>query len=119
MNTKITGDKGESLAMKYLNNKGYFILEKNWRFKRYEIDIIATIEKTLVFIEVKTRHTEYFGYPEKAVNKQKQRFLSEAAKDYLESKDFDYENRFDIISIILGNKETQIEHIEDAFYPFC
>lgn len=112
-----TGTKGEELAATFLQNKGYSILEKNWRFKNLEADIIATIANTLVIAEVKTRKSNYFGEPETFVNKQKQKNLIKAAQEYIQRNQLDMEVRFDIISIILGDSQMKINHIEDAFYP--
>ena len=111
-----TGTKGEEMAADYLTNKGYEILEKNWRFKNLEADIIAIIAKTLVVAEVKTRKSNYFGEPETFVNKQKQSNLIKTANEYIQRNNLDLEVRFDIISIIVGSNEMKINHIEDAFY---
>ncbi|MBA3704916.1 MAG: YraN family protein [Bacteroidetes bacterium] len=110
-----TGAKGEELAGTFLKNKGYSILETNWRFKNLEADIIASIGKTIVIAEVKTRKSNYFGEPETFVNKQKQKNLMKAANEYVERYNIDMDVRFDIISIILGSSEMKINHIEDAF----
>lgn len=112
-----TGNKGEELAVTYLTNKGYSIKETNWRFKNLEADIIATINNTLVIAEVKTRRSNYFGEPETFVNRQKQKNLIKAAHEYIQRYTIDLEVRFDIISVILTENETKINHIEDAFYP--
>jgi putative endonuclease len=112
----ITGQKGEEIAAKYLEDKGYSILEKNWRFKNLEADIIATTSKILVIAEVKTRKSNYFGEPETFVNKQKQKNLIKTAQEYIERNKLDLEVRFDIISIIM-NDSSSVKHIEDAFYP--
>jgi len=112
-----TGTKGEDIAAGFLQNKGYSILEKNWRFKNLEADIIAITAKTLVIAEVKTRKSNYFGEPETFVNKQKQKNLIKAAQEYIQRNQLDLEVRFDIIAIILGDNQTKINHIEDAFYP--
>lgn len=112
-----TGTKGEQIATNYLEKKGYTVLETNWRFKNLEADIIASINKTLVIAEVKTRKSNYFGEPETFVNKQKQKNLIMAANEYVVRNQMDTEVRFDIISIIINDKEMNINHIEDAFYP--
>jgi putative endonuclease len=112
-----TGAKGEKLAASFLEKKGYSVLETNWRFKNLEADIIATITKTLVIAEVKTRKSNYFGEPETFVTKQKQKNLIKTAEEYIERNKLDLDVRFDIISIILGDHQTKINHIEDAFYP--
>ncbi len=112
-----TGTKGEKLATTFLQDKGYAVLETNWRFKNLEADIIATIAKTLVIAEVKTRKSNYFGEPETFVNKQKQKNLIKAANEYVLRNKLDMEVRFDIISIVMGDSQMKINHIEDAFYP--
>jgi len=112
-----TGTKGEQIAANYLIKKGYMVLETNWRFKNLEADIIASINKTLVIAEVKTRKSNYFGEPETFVNKQKQKNLIMAANEYVVRNQLDMEVRFDIVSIIINDKEIKVNHIEDAFYP--
>ena len=109
------GNKGETLAANYLKNKNYTILETNWRFKNLEADIIASIKKTLVIAEVKTRKSNYFGEPETFVNKQKQKNLIKAAHEYIHRHQLDLEVRFDIISILFCDAYPKITHIEDAF----
>jgi putative endonuclease len=116
MKNKILGDQGESIAINHLINKGYKILESNWRVGRLEVDIIAMDDDILVFIEVKTRNTSYFGFPENAVNNKKKRFLTNAANAFINQGNLDNENRFDIVSIIIENEQFELEHIEDAFY---
>ena len=111
------GKKGEALAATYLSQKGYEIIEQNWRNAKDEIDIIAIHDNFLVIVEVKTRSTDYFGDPSEAVNDMKQSFLIRAAEEYIIEKEIDLEVRFDIISIILTSSQHRIHHIEDAFYP--
>ncbi len=111
------GKKGEELAKKMLCDKGYTIIETNWRFDKDEIDIVAQDGDELVIVEVKTRSTQYYGFPEDAVDSQKEGFLIRATEAYLEENDLDMDTRFDIVAIIHNNKETKIHHIVDAFYP--
>ena len=111
------GKKGEEIAAIYLMGKGYNILERNWRFGRDEIDIIAEYDKFLVIVEVKTRSTGYFGKPEESVTEKKQRFLIRAANEYVNQKEIELEIRFDIFSIVIESNKQTINHIEDAFYP--
>ena len=113
----VLGKKGEKIARKYLEEKGFKILETNWRHDKDEIDIIAMDGKELVVIEVKTRSTDFFGDPEEAVGYLKEGFLIRATEAYLDEKDLDIDSRFDIISIILTKNQTKITHIKDAFYP--
>src|ERR1035437_4579463 len=114
-----TGTAGEDIAASFLEKKGYSLLEKNWRFGQEEIDIIASNDSTLVIAEVKTRKSNYFGEPEVFVTRQKQKHLIKAANAYIEKNDLDLEVRFDIISVILSEKDQRIHHIEDAFHPIA
>ena len=111
------GKKGEELAKIYLQDKGYEIVELNWRHDKDEIDIIARIKDELVIVEVKTLSTDYFGEPDEAVGPQKEEFLIRATEAYLNEHNLDIDTRFDIISIIFNRKEKKITHIIDAFYP--
>jgi putative endonuclease len=110
------GKRGELIALDFLKEKGFEILETNFRLDKDEIDIIAKEGKFLVFVEVKTRSTNYFGEPEIAVGAKKVEFLLRAAENYLVSKNINAEIRFDIISIILNSRQKKIRHIVDAFY---
>jgi len=112
------GVKGEIIALEYLEWKGYVIQEINWRFKHSEIDIIAKYNHTLIFVEVKTRSTNYFGEPEAAVDKDKQKKMAEAATEYIEKSNLDIDIRFDVISIVLTDNRPEIHHIQDAFFPY-
>lgn len=111
------GKKGEHLAADYLANKGYLILSKNYRFKHLEIDIIAKYKNQIIFVEVKTRQSDFLAGPEETVTKSKQKLLIKAANQYIIENEIDEESRFDIISIILNDKTKSIEHLKDAFYP--
>ncbi len=112
------GVKGEILALEYLEKKGYTILEINWRFKKTEVDIIAKEGKDLVIVEVKTRNSDSFGFPEEAVGKEKQKNLAIATEEYLEQNNLSMDLRFDVISITINNKVPKIFHIKDAFFPY-
>ena len=114
---KDLGKMGEELAVNYLIEKGYEILERNWRNIHKEVDIIAMDGPDLVIVEVKTRQSDEYGEPDLAVTKRKQRMLIAAANAYITRNKLDVETRFDIISIILKDSEPVIEHIEDAFLP--
>lgn len=108
-----TGNAGEERAKAYLIEQGYTILETNWTCGHLEVDIIATDNQSVVFVEVKTRASEKFGGPEQAVNKQKQRNLIRAANSYVIRNHINKEVRFDIIAIV----QDKIDHIKDAFAP--
>ena len=112
------GKLGEDIAQQYLMDKGHQILACNWKCGRAEIDIISRHHNTLIFTEVKTRSTDFFGAPERAVNEKKENLIIRAAQQYLYENDYDAEIRFDVISIIIAhNNSTQISHFEDAFFP--
>lgn len=112
------GNRGENLAIDFLVSKGYEILEKNWRFKKAEIDIIAKdfSNKILVFFEVKTRSYTYFGEPEAFVDNKKQKFISDAASEYMRVINYDWAIRFDIIGIVIDKNNIKISHFKDAFF---
>ena len=93
-------------------------METNWRHKRAEVDIIAKDGDILVFIEVKTRTSAYFGPPEAFVTPQKEKLLVRAAHAYMEQISHHWEIRFDVVSILRKDaQDYQIEHLPDAFWP--
>ena len=112
------GREGENLAVAHLRENGYEIVERNWRFGKLEIDIIARKGNVLSIVEVKTRSGDYFGEPEDGVTKAKERFLATAADHYIFSRNLDVEVRYDIISIVIHNGRHELKMIEDAFYPY-
>jgi putative endonuclease len=109
-----TGAKGEQLATDYLNDNGYDVVERNYRHKHAEIDIIAKYKELLVFVEVKTRSKTVFGFPEEAVNERKASKVIEGAEHYVLENEWNGDIRFDIVSIVLS-KKIEIQHFEDAF----
>jgi len=111
-----TGKLGEDKAAAFLQDKGYEILVLNYRFRHSEIDIIAKKNKILIFVEVKTRTNVSFGMPEEFVDATKRRLILKAAEQYIFDTDWHGDIRFDVISVIITQHTTQIEHIEDAFY---
>ena len=112
---KDLGKVGEDLAQKYLEQKGYEVLERNYRYKKAEIDLIAQIASKIIFVEVKARSGTAFGNPEDAVTPQKEALIQLAAENYLFENGLDTEIRFDIIAILKIGNEYKIEHIEAAF----
>jgi len=112
------GKLGEELAVDFLQQNGYDILETNWVFQKAEIDIIAQKENILAIVEVKTRSTIDFGLPQDFVKPKKIQLLVKAVNEYVISNDLDVEVRFDIIAIHKEGKNYKIEHIDDAFYHF-
>ena len=112
------GKEGEKLAVDFLQKKGYDILEKNYRYLKAEIDIIAKKSDTIVVVEVKTRSTPDFGNPQDFVKPKQIQLLVKAIDYYVVKQDLDVEVRFDIIAIIKNKSGTKIEHLEDALYHF-
>ena len=112
------GKKGEALAVKKLLDEGYQILERNYRYRKAEVDIIAINMDHLIGIEVKTRSTSDFGNPQDFVKPKQIELLVKAMNFYANIQDIDREIRFDIIAIILNSNKTEMTHIEDAFYHF-
>ena len=107
------GRSGEDQAVAYLVTKDYKIEECNFRHGRREIDIIATKDSFLIFIEVKLRKNNDFGYPESFLGKSQKLRILEAANQYILENDWKGNIRFDIISI---ESENGITHFEDAFH---
>lgn len=112
------GNWGEDTAVDLLVKKGYKVKERNWRFQKAEVDIIAQIENTLVAVEVKTRSTDYFGNPQDFIKPKKIKLLVKAVDEYVNKNNLDVDVRFDVIAIIKTEKEIKIEHLEDAFFHF-
>jgi putative endonuclease len=108
-----TGNKGETLAADFLVEKGFQILERNYRYKHAEIDLIVQKNDWVLFIEVKTRSSFQFGEPEEFVDDRKANRIFEAAEEWIFSTDWKGHIRFDIISVRLDLNPV-IEHFEDA-----
>jgi len=110
--TRAKGKLGEDAAIKYLMANNYLIIERNYKNRLGEIDLIARDGDTLVFVEVKARSTLYYGNPEAAVDLRKQNKIIRVALSYInEKKCSDHPCRFDVVSIY-GNK---LEVIKNAF----
>lgn len=113
----MVGSQGEELAVTFLEKQGYALLERNYRCKGGEVDIIARDAKTVVFVEVKTRRTSSYGVPQLAVTPFKQRQIMKAALTWLAShRKLEAPARFDVIAItIQGDREPVFDHIKNAF----
>jgi putative endonuclease len=110
------GTAGEDMAVKWLQEKGYEILHRNWRHKQYEIDMIALKNNFLHIIEVKTRNHSPFGYPEDSVGKKKFRNLKRAADEFLFVNPGHKWIQYDILAITLfKDKEPEYFLLEDVF----
>lgn len=109
------GKQGEALAIRFLIDNDYHILETNWRLGHLEADIIARKDNYIVFVEVKTRSSDLYGSPEIFVDRRKQRSYIRLANAYILQNNRQEEARFDIITVILGLGQCKIEHIPHAF----
>ena len=120
-----TGRRGEDLAVAMLEAKGYRVMDRNYRFLREEVDIVA-FQPTpaddggmIVFVEVKARRGTGFGRPEAAVDATKQQAILRVAEAYLhERRLMPSPTRFDVVAVQFGSGEPQIEHFENAFGYF-
>ncbi len=109
-----TGKKGEALARVYLEQNGFIILHCNWRYSHYEIDIIASKNNTLHFIEVKTRRTTTYGYPEESVSGTKRKSLLKGAEEFLYQNPGWTRIQHNILSIsLIRNSPPEYFFIED------
>lgn len=110
-----TGALGEKMALKYMAEKGFVILHQNWRHSHWEVDLIASLKETLHFIEVKTRRTKKFGYPEEDVTKKKLTNLINASEEFLHLYPEWKRIQFDILSInLIRNEPAEFFFIEDV-----
>ena len=109
------GKWGEDLATEYLQEKGYEILERDWKSGHHDLDIVAQDGNTLVIVEVKTRRNRLFGDPEEAIDYKKRMSLQSAINHYVKTHHTGSSVRFDIISIVgnMGGK-PEIDHIIDV-----
>ena len=111
------GEQGEKIARDYLENKGYEIVETNYRFGHGEVDIIVRKDQLLIFVEVKTKKFGDFGDPINWINRRKQRQIGRIAKGYLyENNITDVDCQFDVITLNYEDGAYKINHIENAFW---
>ena len=111
------GKNNENIAACFLQEKGYRIIKRNWRFGKKEIDIISEKDNLLVITEVKSRLTKSEVRPEESVSMKKQHLIIEAAEAFILQYGLDQEVRFDVIFVDNNQADIRIEHIPDAFYP--
>jgi putative endonuclease len=110
------GKEGEDLAADFLMKKGFEIIERNYRHKHSEIDLIVKKNNWMIFVEVKMRSSDAFGYPEGFVDYKKAKNIIYGAEEYTYRNNWQGNVRFDIVSIREIKGEREIVHIEDAFY---
>ncbi len=117
MDNKVIGNKGEDLAADYLITKGYIILHRNWRFKYWEVDIIASKGKFLYFFEIKTRTSDKWGKPEESISTKKMNNLKNAAEEYQYLYPHWKYLQFNVLAITLFyNREPEFYLIEDVYF---
>jgi len=117
MSNKYIGTKGEEMAVIYLIENGYKIVERNWRFKHLEVDIIASKGNCMHFFEIKTRTSDMYGHPEESVSSKKMTNLRNAAEEYQHMHpDWKYV-QFDVLAIkMFFNKPVEIMLFEDVYF---
>lgn len=116
LNRHELGKMGEIAAAKYLNKNGYKLLARNYRCALGEIDLIAQLNNTIVFIEVKTRRSLNYGYPEESITLTKQNKIRKVANYYLkDNKIFNMNCRFDVVTVLVSSNGYTIEVIKNAF----
>lgn len=117
----IIGQIGEELAAKIMREKGFRVVDMNWKFGHLEMDVIAVSRKEIAFVEVKTRTTSFGGKrPEEFVDELKRRRMAAAANAYIKFHKIELTPRFDIIGITMDattHKVKEVTHLEDAFLP--
>ncbi len=117
----IIGQKGEELAAKIMREKGFRVVDMNWKFGHLEMDVIAVSKKEIAFVEVKTRTTSFAGKrPEEYVDDLKRRRMAAAANAYIKFHKIELTPRFDIIGITMDadtHEVKEVTHLEDAFLP--
>jgi len=114
--SKKTGDLGEEAAARYLESRGIRVLERNWRHRQWELDLICRDGDTLVFVEVKTRKANSMATPADAMTRSKRMRLVKAASHYLSKNNlWDEPCRFDLASVTATGTGMAVDHIENAF----
>lgn len=117
MNRRDKGSRGEEEAASALRQQGYEILERNYRFDRGEIDIIAKEGGDLVFVEVKARHSDRFGSPEESISEKKEERMRKVAEGYLLKHGIENQScRFDVVAVTYVGDIPRIRIIRNAFF---
>ncbi|MEC7405790.1 MAG: YraN family protein [Bacteroidota bacterium] len=111
------GTIGERWAQLYLRQVGILPIDQNVRYHGSEIDIVGIEKNCLVFIEVKTRRSLRYGWPESAVDSRKQAHMVQVARFYCDDIQWSTASRFDVVALSLSDHKLSIYHIRDAFYP--
>ncbi|MEM8999506.1 MAG: YraN family protein [Bacteroidota bacterium] len=112
------GKQGEQLAVDFLIQTGYEILQRNYRCQKAEVDVIAKKSDVLAIVEVKSRHSDFLENIAETVNQKKRQLLVMAANQYVIDNDLDIEIRFDIITVLKRGEKYEVTHLKEAFYYF-
>ena len=116
MDRAAIGRRGEDEAARFLESRGYKVLERNFRCRYGEIDLVARDGQAVVFIEVKTRGSDRFGAPLASVDSKKQKKILLTAQFYIESNRlFDSDLRFDVVGIQINDGKLAFELVKNAF----
>ncbi|HAI75072.1 MAG TPA: hypothetical protein DCM08_02400 [Microscillaceae bacterium] len=112
------GKMGEKQAQVYFESKGYVLLAQNFRAGRAEIDLIFSKDDTLVFVEVKTRSSNFFGEPEAFLTTKQETNIVAGAEAYIEQINWQGVIRFDVVALLwrAATQTWEIDHFEDAFH---
>ncbi len=110
-----TGKQGEAEAARFLQEKGYEVMARNFRYQHAEIDLVVKKGKLLVFVEVKTRTNLSFGNPEEFVSYAKAKLVMKAAEHYIFTHNWLFDVRFDIVAVSITGTQLRVNHVEDAF----
>jgi len=117
MNRRRKGALWEAETARHLEEAGYEIVERNYRTRAGEIDLIARKGRVLAFVEVKMRSSEAFGHPEEAIDSRKQKKIIEIAQHYLAEHPYpDHDIRFDVVAISGEGPHRRMRHLENAFW---
>ncbi len=111
-----TGITGEKLAVDWLTAKGFIIKKTNWRYRHWEVDIICEKDKTLHFVEVKTRRSTLYGNPEDSITRQKFKNLKDAAEQYQFLNPGWKWIQFDVLAILFKPEETEFWFNQDVYF---
>ena len=117
MNQCDKGRRAEQLAARYLRARGYRIWKSNWRWGKRELDLVALYRNELVIVEVKSRDGNSVNHPSEVVNHSKQRNIILATEAFIRLYDCRWPTRFDVVAVNYHSEGTEIEHIENAFFP--
>lgn len=116
MGNRRKGDRGEDAALHYLRSRGFELVERNYRTRYGELDLVMRDGEVLVFVEVKWRAGLEYGSPVEAVDGRKRRAVRSMAEQYLADREPEFEEvRFDVVGILSGLGEDGIQHVRHAF----